>query len=53
MQVINAVVIITQNLTYRVKIYFIAILRVQMSEHELWVGNESLYRGLVFMLRLQ
>jgi len=37
MQVVNAVVIITQNLTYRAKISFIATLRVltYMSEHDL------------------
>lgn len=54
MQVINAVVIITQNLTYRAKISLIATLGglTYMSEHELCLGNEGLSRWSVFMLWL-
>ena len=43
MQVIAAFVIITQNLTYRAKISFIATLGAltYMSEHVVWLGNEA------------
>jgi len=52
MQVINAVVIITQNLTHRAKISFFATFEelTYMSETELCLGNEGLCRGSVFML---